>query len=750
MVPRTPVFVALLSTVASGLSAEPRPSMDEYKAQKAQEEEDAKAAEADKAKLAGVNKVIEMIDDLTSKVLTEGEKEAFAYNKYACFCKDTTTEKNRAIQRGTDMKAQILAEITSLSEKRDDLDETINELAGNLAEAETQLHEATKARHATLSVYEKNSADLESAINAIDGAIDVMKTSKNPTFVQVQGISKTLQTATLMADALGIQSAVDAQKKVAMFLQQPNVEMEDYKFHSDSVIESLEHLKRDFRNEKADLDSEETTSVKEYDALKQEKVDHIKNKENDMAAAKLEKDRTQSELSSNVQGMTTVSAQLLDDQQYLAELAEMCQAKAKTWDQRTKVRADELSALTAATAIIKDRVKEKTSSGTVRFAQQSVRVYMVNNLVDNSDAMEAFEDKAEAAESSPSFLQKRMITVHQQDPDRNRQTVVDMLMKEGTKLRSTFLIGMANRAKEDPFAKIKQLMQATIEQLLTEAAEDANAKGYCDKVLSEAKQKRDYAVEKITSLNANMAKLESSRNKRQEELAVLVEEIQVLGQKEQEANAMRDTEMAENQETLAEAEAGREATMDAIKILSDFYKTVSKEEVDLGFVQKNGKGPMDDAPDAGFETGDSYQGGQGESGGILGMLDIIKSDFERTMTTTTKAEAESEKEHGKFVDETGVSVFEKRTAIDLKTKEKDDAIEEITEDDESLHSQTEILKVAINELLDLQPMCVSTGMSYQERAARREQEIEALKVTLCVIKLEEKGMESEAARMQCS
>merc|ERR1719183_1875895 len=274
----------------------------------------------------------------------------------------------------------------------------------------------------------------------------------------------------------------------------------------------------------------------------------------------------------------------------------------------------------------------------------------------------------------------------QADPDaKTRQTVVDMLMKEGSKQSSTFLLGMANRAKEDPFAKIKQLMQRTIEQLLAEAAAEANSKGYCDKVLSEARQKRDYAVEKITALNANMAQLEAARDKREEEIGVLVDEMQELQRDEANANDMRATEEAENQATLVEAEAGREATMDAIKILSDFYKTVSKEEVDLSLAQK--KGPMDDAPDAGFETGDSYTGGQGESGGILGMLDVIRSDFERTMTTTTKAEAESEKEHGKFVDETGVSLYEKTMARDLKTKEKDDAIEELSSDDEDLQSQ---------------------------------------------------------------
>ena len=63
-----------------------RPTKKEYEKGKA---DDAKAAEAkanrDK-KLAAVNKVITMLDDLSAQVLAEGEKEAASCNKFACFC----------------------------------------------------------------------------------------------------------------------------------------------------------------------------------------------------------------------------------------------------------------------------------------------------------------------------------------------------------------------------------------------------------------------------------------------------------------------------------------------------------------------------------------------------------------------------------------------------------------------------------------------------------------------------------------
>ena len=54
----------------------------------------------------------------------------------------------------------------------------------------------------------------------------------------------------------------------------------------------------------------------------------------------------------------------------------------------------------------------------------------------------------------------------------------------------------------------------------------------------------------------------------------------------------------------------------------------------------------------------------------------------------------------------------------------------------SLNDNTKILSKAIAELLDLKPVCVDTGMSYEERAARRqgETEIDVLNTANCIFK----------------
>jgi hypothetical protein len=729
--------LALLATVAHG-----RPTLDEYKQGKA---DDAAASEAERknqAKMAAVNKVITMLEDLQAQVLAEGEKEAASYNKFACFCKDSTAEKNEAITKGTDDKESLTTTITDLNEKRDDLDEDIAALEADIETTQSELDKATEERKETLGVYEKNAADLEGALNALDGAIEVLKASKNPTFAQITSIAKTVKSASLMADALGLGSAKN-QQTLAFFLQQdPSVPMEDYKFHSQSVIDTLEQLKGDFRAEKNDVDASEVKSVAEYNALKQEKLDHIKAKNLEMDGKHKDKDKTTSEISMNTEELTTTAADLLDDQQYLKELAEVCESKAKTWDQRSRVRADELSALTAATTIVKDSVKEKTSSGTVRFAQMGVSAPLVHQLAKNENALEAIEAEAEESDA-PSFLQKRssrnllavLTKKHvQSNPEDSRQMVISLLKTQGYKLKSTLLMSLASQIQADPFAKVKKLIQDLIERMLAEAADEANQKGWCDKAMADAEQKRDYAVNEVAELNGQMAELEGVIGKLTEELEVLVVEIADLEEQQETSTKLRKQEHAENEATVMEAEAGHEAVSEAIDILDKFYKTAAKEEVDLGLIQK---GPLDDMPDAGFDSGEAYTGAGGESGGILGMLDVIKSDFERTIKETNKAEKTNEKEYQNFMTESGKSLAEKNMAHEQKTKQKDNAIEEYESAEQDIESQTDILRIAIRELLELKPTCIDTGMSYEERVARREDEIESLKKALCTLNASE-------------
>jgi len=207
-------------------------------------------------------------------------------------------------------------------------------------------------------------------------------------------------------------------------------------------------------------------------------------------------------------------------------------------------------------------------------------------------------------------------------------------------------------------------------------------------------------------------------------------EIKELKEALEEEEIMREKEKAANTANIAEARDGDNAIKEAMKILDRFYKTAAKETVALSLAQQN---PSEEAPDAGFTAGEAYTAAQDESVGVLGMMKVIQSDFQRTVEETLEAENKAAEDHDAFLTATGKTIAEASTAQEQTESYIDTTDGKLVTASEGLTAQTNILGNSIKELLDLKPVCTDTGMSYAERVANREEEIAALKKAYCIL-----------------
>merc|ERR1712224_945256 len=85
--------------------------------------------------------------------------------------------------------------------------------------------------------------------------------------------------------------------------------------------------------------------------------------------------------------------------------------------------------------------------------------------------------------------------------DSSRDRVIALLKSKSDQLDSPVLAALATKAAADPFVKIRKLIQELIERLLQEAADEANHKGWCDKEIGKASQKRDTKAGEVKRLN---------------------------------------------------------------------------------------------------------------------------------------------------------------------------------------------------------------------------------------------------------
>merc|ERR1719159_2398618 len=250
-----------------------------------------------------------------------------------------------------------------------------------------------------------------------------------------------------------------------------------------------------------------------------------------------------------------------------------------------------------------------------------------------------------------------------------QERVIASLMEQGKKMGSPALTALALRMSADPFVKVKKLISDLIQRLVQEAADEATKKGWCDTEMGKATKTRDQNFDKTVELNANLMSLEAQKATLEEEISTLTIEIADLNDSLTKTTKFRAEEKAENEDTLDKAKAGLAATKDAYEVLETFYKKSAKATADLVQTKKAGRktsllqlkaSPIDeDAPEE--SMGGAYKGNQQKAGGILAMLDVIISDFERTLKTTAADEKQALAEFTSFKKSTDTSIASKDT-----------------------------------------------------------------------------------------
>merc|ERR1719498_1040022 len=281
--------------------------------------------------------------------------------------------------------------------------------------------------------------------------------------------------------------------------------------------------------------------------------------------------------------------------------------------------------------------------------------------------------------------------------------------------------------KEDHFVKVRGMIKDMVAKLEADAAAEGDQKAWCDSEMEKATSKRDENIGAMEGDLAEKTSAEAKIAKLNEEIQTLLEEISELTKSLNEATALRGKENAENRKTLADATAGLAGVKKAMKILKDFY--------DNAFIQTNAayKPPKGDA--SGNTVGDlapdtfsgDFAGNQDAASGIIGQLDVIKSDFEGTIDAVSAEESDAESEFQDYKTETEDDISEKEGSVDSKTDEKNTESANLSDYKADLKEHTQLKAEALQELAKLKPACVDTGSDYAEKVARREQEIESLK-----------------------
>jgi hypothetical protein len=651
-----------------------------------------------------IEKVIEMLGDLQQKIIGEGKAAQAVYDEFAEWCEEESKTLQFEIKTGKAEAEELSAVIEKAKSDIAGFDEKIESLSAELATDEADLKAATDIREKEHGLFVTEEADLVDTVDILERAIGILERemAKNPgaAFVQVQNAGNLLDALSVLLKATSI-TASDSSRLMAL-VQSKTKETslaEDaaeegigapdpaaYKGHGGGIIEVLTDLLDDAQSQLAEARKKETESQHNFNIMELEIKDAIK-------FGKHQLDKTQKKKAAAGQTQATAEGDLAvtnkglaEDIKQLADTHHDCMTKAQDFEMETQSRGEELKALAEAKKII----SEMTGG---------------------------------AAGQTYSFLQVATESRIRTSSDLANFEVVRRVEALARQLHSTALSQLAQRmdaaarlgggSGDDPFAKVKGLIADMIEHLLKEAEADAAHKGYCDKEMSETKQKKDELTGEIEALNTKIDKMSADSAKLKEEVAVLSKELADLAKSQAEMDKIRGEEKEAYTANKAEMEEGLEGVKLALKVLREYY---AKEDT-------------------------AHAAATGAGGGIIGMLEVIESDFSKGLAELIATEEAAAAEYDKLTKENEIAKTTKQQDVKYKTKEAkslDEAIAEATSDKSG--AQTE-LDAVLDYYESLKEQCIEKVEPYEERKKRREAEIAGLKDALAIL-------EGEAALLQ--
>lgn len=685
-------------------------------------------AAGDPKKSAAVDMVLKMLSDVATKVVSEGEEEAKTFLKFDRFCNDTVKETNDSVEASADKIGTLDGRIKSLTSTNEQTTSDMDELVNDITTLKSTIKDKAAERAEDNAEFASTSEDLGNAIYGIDKSIDELKAKQSTSFLQEQSFKKTVQAAALLADSLGMKaSSLD------------NLNAGDTSY--EGIVTMLEDLQTEFRKKKEVAELDEAKAVNAFKLEDQAQKNELKSKQDAFAANKADRAKKTKEIGVAEQDLAETKTAKKEDETYLAETTASCAEKRAVHDQHVAGRADELAALSQAKQIMEQAMAPSgndTASSAGGSASKVADLLLVEvaagEMTSQEDLLDAAEAEASAIEqeersSRPSlgFLQMQEVQEHQpslRGISGQRAALVSLLSRSAERLHSQQLAVLARKAGSDPFAAVKEMISGLITKLQKQMAEDQDNKAECDKNIGAANLARDDASTAITELNSELASTEARLDGLVEDMQELDAALTALDTKKNELIKIRAEEASEAAETISESKTALEGVKEAKEVIIDFYSKASEAKAPKPEASNTSK-KSDSLLQSAKPEDEAYTGKQGASKGIIGTLEVIQSDFERTISETKDSNSTAEKEQQKIMNDMAVSKAEKLKAKDVKKGFKGEADTTITDGKANLQGEISKLKSGLLQLTNLEAKC-GVGVTYEARKAARAQEMQAL------------------------
>jgi hypothetical protein len=667
-----------------------------------------------------VEKVVELIKELKTKIETDGANEQKIYDKFACWCETTSQRKADAIDLEKKTIGLSTTKILTLKGAIAVLASEVADRENKIGKNEDSMKTETGIRTKENGAYQESKAYMETTLSSLHTAIEVLGGAGTGGDKGLFLMKVASQVRSAILDAPQIEALPESKTKVLkQFLEEPvaflQQEPEDYydqkaqakASYSPASATIMGILKDMYDTFAADLEKSNT----DESALQKAFEDHIAAKEKanaDMKREILGKEEQSaqkaSELSEAEATLAATTEQKSSDEQIFESTRDSCKSKSDEWDERGRLRTEQLVGINKALEILtSDEARDTLISST----GTTVRDTYGSDGVRGLSFVQVEEDK---------------------DARQKAFLLIKSMVKGTNNLRLARIAALARHGHfDDVIANIVKM----IDELDKEGQDDVTQKAWC---ISEQHHNEDLKSRKeydISQIEAKIERCNQAIKKMEKKQEYTRQQIADLQEMWTDAQADR----------VAESEASAAAKSDdevAIGLLGDAIAALSQYGANNAFLQvhaKKTKQPVfeideDSAPTEEFSGADNHEFAQD---GIIKLMNNIKEELENEVALSDKAEEKAIADHAaleaevtKQTDQYDKFIIELDGMIADENKDIEDHNGDKTNTEEELASVEEYL-------LKIKPNCEWIKGAFDLRAGQREKEKKGLREAMAML-----------------
>jgi len=480
----------------------------------------------------------------------------------------------------------------------------------------------------------------------------------------------------------------------ALIQEDSREEKASYAPASGAIFGILKQMKEEFETNLASSQKEETQAESDYQGLKSTKEAQLAATKENLDTMLTDHANNKKALYDAKEDLELTRTQRTADVEFLQKLKVVCGDLDHQWEQRSKMRSEEIKAVAETIVILtEDESKEQMA--------KTVTLIQLKAATGTATAMRAMRSKASAV------LRRAMMQPGFDDLlDAWHGRRDDFTESPGTQLAQ-----LTVSVQLDAFTKVKEAMDQMVQELKEQQAEEVKTKEFCQTEFNEnekqtytkTEEKKDAQVS-IDTLLATIEKL----GKAIEEATKQIAETKVEVKK---ASQQREGENAEYQTTVSDQRATQVILKKALARLNQFYKKKSLLQA-----------KQDPAPPVQFQPMKKSAG----ASPVISMIEQIIEESIMVETEAVKAEKEAQRDYEQMVKDSNKMIKELKSAVTEKTKAKSDAESEKVSAEADLKGLMSELEDLAAVKADLHSQCDFLLKNFDIRQKARLQEMEAI------------------------